>query len=214
MFENSLEILDAPMLKRLEQQADKFLEKNGFHTNGDFINPPKQEEREISSDYKFLEEHEIVTNLIHGSFATRQVHQEELSYVIDARFTENYKSAVACTGFEWRLFSLIVPRYLLSGYGVFHYQFVAKEGIYLALYKLNDEECAEYKENHLRVSEQYGIDYYDLLETRRLYGIDGSMEKYVLEPGRCYVIPDRKITKTARNRLKKWFMKYKHELFQ
>lgn len=205
------------MNSKLEQQADELLKRHGFSTNGEPVNASMLEGDDMSlngilANYDFFEKREEVTHLISGSFATRKVHQDELAYAIDLSFIKNHKSVGILTNFEWRLYSRIVPRYLLSGYGVFHYQFIAKQGIYLALYKLNDDEQVEYEANYFLACEQYGMDRYDLMQMRKLYGIDQEMEKVIVVAGNCYVTHDKKITKTTHNKLEKWFAKYKMEL--
>lgn len=213
------------MQKKLEQQADEFLLKQGYCKNGNSINPPSTQVEVsenankaftiagIFASYDLFQENlqdTEITECISGSFATREVRFQELSFSIDIDFKKNTKFDDT-TYFEWRLYNLIVQWYLADGYGIYHYQFIPKKGVYFALYKLLEDEIEEYKENYFRVCEGRGMTRIRLSETRRLYGI-GEESKYDMVPGKRYVIHAKKITGTKRKTLETMFAKYQKEL--
>lgn len=205
----------------LELQATQFLKKRGFKEYGEPYKTPSAKDQQeenahilsslVTSLRKKTTVEEIeITDIISGSFATRHVCFEELSISIDIDYKKNTKFDDT-TYFEWRLYNLVVQWYLADGYGIYHYQFIPKKGVYFALYKLLEDEIEEYKENYFRVCEGRGMTRRCLSETRRLYGI-GEESKYDMVPGKRYVIHAKKITGPKRKTLETMFAKYQKEL--
>lgn len=207
---------------KLELRANQFLKNRGFNKYGEpyKTSSEKENKQEDTGTYTggnvsvlkkttVVEEPEVM-DFISGSFATREVRFEELSFSINIDFKKNTKFDDT-TYFEWRLYNLIVQWYLADGYGIYHYQFIPKKGVYLALYKLSEDEIEEYKENYFLVCEEQGMTRRCLAETRRLYGI-GEESKYDMVPGKRYVIHAKKITEPKRKTLETMFAKYQKEL--
>lgn len=206
----------------LEMQATLFLKERGFKGDGEpYITPSikedrQQEENRASKDLfatirKKSDSQEIeVMDRISGSFATRPVCYEELSFLIDIDFKKNTKFGDT-SYFEWRLHNLIAQRYFMNGYGIYHYQFIPKKGAHFALYKLLDDEMEKYKENYYRVCERLNMTREGLRETKRLYGIDKE-ENYELVPGKRYVKHAKRISDRKRKTLEKMFAKYQVEV--
>ncbi len=199
----------------LDIQATQFLEERGFNAKGEPYEKPspkvetKEKSRALGTRKNTPKEIEFM-DWISGSFATRAVHFDELSFSIDIDFKKN-TLFFDTTYFEWRLYNLIVQWYLADGYGICHYQFIPKKGVHFALYKLLEEEMEEYKENYFRVCEGRLMTREGLKETRRLYGI-GEGPKYELVPGKRYVKHTKKITEAKRKTLEKMFVKYQKDV--
>lgn len=195
----------------LDIQATRFLEERGFNAKGEPYEKPspkmekKEKSRALGTSKKTPKEIEIM-DWISGSFATRAVHFDELSFSIDIDFKKN-TNFEGTTYFEWRLYNLIVQWYLADGYGICHYQFAPKKGAHFALYKLLEDEIEEYKENYFRACEERRMTREGLKETRRLYGI-GEGPKLDMIPGKRYVKHAKEITDAKRKRLEKMFAQY------
>lgn len=220
------------MNMKLEIQATQFLKKHGYKDNGQpyaTTSPKVEHEQDESPELRvFLnairkskpEKEAEIMEIISGSFATRVVRFEELSFVIDYDFKKNtsfWESWLSeyelypYSRFEYRLYNLIVQRYLVDGYGIYHYRFVPKRGVYFSLYELLDDEIDEYKENYFRACEGWEISQISLKNTRKLYEI-GEGPKCEYLPGKLYVSCSKEIAPSTRKVLKGMFGRYLNEM--
>lgn len=199
------------MANSIEKCATEFLEQYGFKHNGQPHEAVEEEEQDIELDKTFWEAPVIIEGDFSGSLATREVNPTEMIFMFDPHTRTNYENSAKYTMVLWQILHKTAQVCLLNGYGICRYDYKDKKGLYLILYKLNDNELDQYKENYLAVCESYGIDAASLRHTKRLYGLAEWKVDYSTRY--VYVNPLKK-TESSKKAAFKALLAYKEQIME